>query len=313
VSIFDNRHGRAAGQVAFVLTLAVACSARAADPFEELNAAFRQQHAAAREREWAARSGPVILVDFDKLTLFMGNDRRTADVIPLDYHRLKSVAHAPFAIYLVLEGVGDGPLGEQQRERLKDLASRMETVRKALNTAGLAPDVTERQRAILDRCETFVTGTLKAGATSPHALRTFAADVMPQVAKNIDESAAMQIRAYDGQVAGWQREFPDLNWRMLKVVITGSALPRKDNLATQYFMRLLGVSGEGERLVYAESLYDETKALRLLNATAVDVKAASIFFDDRDRLRRDLLADAAARFLREHATDLKAKPVVLRP
>src|SRR5205085_273935 len=83
------------------------------------------------------------------------------------------------------------------------------------------------------------------------------------------------------------------DWGKLKVVITGSALPRKENLATQYFARLLGVPGEGPRLVYAEGLYEEAKALRLLNASAVDTRLGEVFFDDPARMHRDLLADAA--------------------
>ena len=44
--------------------------------------------------------------------------------------------------------------------------------------------------------------------------------------------------------------------RRLTVIVTGRALPRKDNLAVQYFARLLGLSGEGDRLIYAESVVD---------------------------------------------------------
>jgi hypothetical protein len=131
--------------------------------------------------------------------------------------------------------------------------------------------------------------------------------VRPLIAKNIDEAAELQIRAYDRQVHTWQQTFPGLNWASLRIVISGSALPRKGNLATQYFAHLLGVPGEGPRLVYAESLFEEAKALRLLNTTAVDEKLAQTFFDDSSRLYRDLMADSAAKFLREHGQELKAK------
>jgi hypothetical protein len=285
---------------------------RAADPFETLNEAFRKQHAEAREREWSRR-GPVILVEFEKLTLFAGDERKSANVLPVRYDRLKSIAHTPFAIYLALEGSVDKPLDDRQRSNLKEIASRIEAVRNVLATADFTPDEVDRQREILDRCTRFISDTLKFATVSTKALTAFAGEMRPLMMKNSDEAAELQIRGYDRQVAEWQHEFPALDWKSLKVVISGSALPRKQNLATQYFARLLGVRGEGPRLVYAESLYDEAKALRLLKATAVDAKAGSTFFDDPSRLHRDLLADATEKFLREHGSELKAAVCPAQP
>ena len=44
------------------------------------------------------------------------------------------------------------------------------------------------------------------------------------------------------------------------MLILGSALPRKNNLATQYFARLLGEPGEGPRIIYTESIFEEPRA-----------------------------------------------------
>jgi hypothetical protein len=82
------------------------------------------------------------------------------------------------------------------------------------------------------------------------------------------------------------------------VVVIGSALPRKDNVAVQYFARLLGVPGEGPRLVYAESLWDEARAVNLLGTHELDTAIGSAFFADPRRMHRDLLADAAAEHLK---------------
>jgi hypothetical protein len=287
-------------------TLIARPAARAADPFESLNEAFRQQHAGAREREWSRR-GPVILVEFDKLTLFNGDDRKSAEVIPVRYHRLKSVAHTPLAIYLALADVGDAAVDDRQQTQLKDIAARVKGVQDVLETADFSPEVLKRQRDILDRCSTLIADTLKTKSAGPKELQAFASGIRPLIMKNTEEAAELQIRAYDAQIAAWQQALPGLDWGNLKVVITGSALPRKDNLATQYFARLLGVSGECPRLVYAEALYDEAKALRLLNATAVDAKAGSVFFDDPTFLHRDLMAAVVTTFLRDHGSELKAR------
>jgi hypothetical protein len=85
----------------------------------------------------------------------------------------------------------------------------------------------------------------------------------------------------------------------------GSALPRRDNLAVQFFAKILGEPGEGKRIIYAEALYDEPKALRLLATSQVDSEMALAFFDDPLMLHRDLLADAATKYLKENAGRLK--------
>jgi hypothetical protein len=291
-----------------VATLVAGPTVRAADPFESLNEAFRLQHADARDREWSRR-GPVILVEFDKLTLINGDDRKSAEVIPPRYNRLKTISHTPFAIYLCLSDVGIGPVDERQQTQLKDIAARVKAVQDALASADFSPEDLKRQREILERCSTFIADTLKTKLASPKDLEEFVAGLRPLVMKNVAEAAEAQIRGFDSQIAAWQQAFPGLAWENLKVVITGSALPRKQNLATQYFARLLGVSGECPRLVYAESLYDEAKALRLLNATAVDARAGTVFFDDPTFLHRDLMAGVTAAFLRDHGSELKARIV----
>ena len=74
-------------------------------------------------------------------------------------------------------------------------------------------------------------------------------------------------------------------------------MPRQNNLATQYFARLLHEKGEGPRIVYAESMYDEQQALDLLATHLLDTQIGADFFADRWRMHRDLLGPAATRYL----------------
>ena len=69
---------------------------------------------------------------------------------------------------------------------------------------------------------------------------------------------------------------------------------RGENAAVQYFARLFGeTTGEGRRVVYAESLWDEEKALNLLGTLRLDGKLSEAVFGDRFRMYRDFLADGA--------------------
>jgi hypothetical protein len=81
------------------------------------------------------------------------------------------------------------------------------------------------------------------------------------------------------------------------VIVIGSQMPRRGNLDVQYFAHLLGLKGEGPRLTYAEGLWEEPAALRLLGTRLADQEPGRLFFNDDQRLARDLLADGATEYL----------------
>ena len=87
------------------------------------------------------------------------------------------------------------------------------------------------------------------------------------------------------------------DWNDLTVLVIGPQLPRKDNLAVQYFARLLGQPGEGKRLIYAEGLGDEPRALDLLATHLVDTQIGIDFFNDPNRMARDLRSDGTRDYL----------------
>ncbi|OWK39211.1 hypothetical protein FRUB_06293 [Fimbriiglobus ruber] len=104
----------------------------------------------------------------------------------------------------------------------------------------------------------------------------------------------VQLRATHKQVMEWKKDMTAEEWAALTVIVPGSQTARSENATVQYFARLFGEStGEGRRVVYAESLWDEEKALRLLGTMRLDGKLAEAVFGDRFRMYRDFLADGA--------------------
>jgi len=103
----------------------------------------------------------------------------------------------------------------------------------------------------------------------------------------------------------WRKEMSAEEWASLTVIVQGPQTPRAGNAAVQYFARLFGeTSGEGRRVVYAEGLWDEEKAVDLLGTLRLDGKLSVAVFGDPFRMYRDLLADAA----RAAVDDLLAAP-----
>ncbi len=103
-------------------------------------------------------------------------------------------------------------------------------------------------------------------------------------------------------------------WKDPYVVISSVHQARNGELVTQYFEHIFNeFQGEGagreDRIVYAESIFDdEEKALRLLATHILDRKIASAFFRDPRRLQSDALMDAANFWLWEHAMDIPKWP-----
>jgi hypothetical protein len=121
---------------------------------------------------------------------------------------------------------------------------------------------------------------------------------------NANDAARAILVSLHHQVMAWKAELRESEWSKLTVLVVGRRLPRKDNLAVQYFSRLLGQTGEGERIIYAEGVGDEPRALDSLATQRVDTQVAIDFFNNPQAMSRDLLGDAA----REYLPQLLAKP-----
>ena len=68
-------------------------------------------------------------------------------------------------------------------------------------------------------------------------------------------------------------------------------------LAVRYFAKLFGQAGEGNRIIYAESQFEESEGLRLLATHLLDGRIGEAFFDDSSRMKRDLLGPFANVYL----------------
>src|SRR5690606_6006234 len=93
---------------------------------------------------------------------------------------------------------------------------------------------------------------------------------LPQVNENVTLAVRLRIDNYHRQALAWQSTLSAEEWSRLRVVIPGAPLPRANNLAVQYFAKLLGEPGEGARIIYAESLFAQSQAIDLLGTHLLD-------------------------------------------
>jgi hypothetical protein len=266
------------------------------DVFVDVDLAFREFYAQDRA-EILAKIGPTILVEMDSLVLLRNGTRTESVAIPPIYHRLKAVSHVPLALYVALAPFKDGSVSEDRLGRLKAFRARIDEVSNALEGSGFSPEQVERSRPLLRRSAAFLDEVLKTGRCEPAALKALTRDAAPVVLANVADSVKAQVDAYHAQVSAWRRQMPEAEWSGLHVVVLGPQMPRRRNVAVQYFAKLMGLPGEGRRLVYAEVLSGEQQALNLLATHRLDSELAVAFFGDPERMEIDLLGNAAATYL----------------
>jgi hypothetical protein len=261
------------------------------------NEAFRAAYRRTKEAN-LAHTGPVILIEGDNIVLRRGDTRLEVQYTPAVYHVLKAVAHVPLALDILLAPHADeATLNDAVLAELRDYRKLMEPAEVSLVGQGLEPEQFERQKKLFAECRAFLDSVAQARRCSREERVAFARRLTPLVMKNVGEAARAELDALHTHVRAWRSEMTPEEWKSLKVVILGSALPRKQSLTVQYFARLLGEPGEGPRIIYAESIRDEAKALDLMATCAVDTTIGEDFFNDPARMHRDLLSDAARDYL----------------
>lgn len=273
------------------------------EELDALNRASRKLYAGGRALELAAVPA-VVVVSGDDLVLRRNGKRTTVRVIPAEYHALKCVAHSTLALFAHLAHEPGKPLGEERTKALKEYRELLVAAGPAAAAFGFDLDTLTRQKRIIARSLEFIDKVRKDGQVSADDLNAFCRASRADVMANAAAAARAQLLATHRQVLAWKKDMTAEEWAGLTVVVQGGQAPRAENAAVQYFARLFGGSGEGKRVVYAEGLWDEDKALNLLGTLRLDGKLSVAVFNDPARMYRDLLADAA----RSAVDDILAAP-----
>jgi hypothetical protein len=277
---------------------AKAPAAVATGPLRSLNVASRAAYQRAKDAA-QARRGPLILAEGDNLVLLRsGQAREDVKVIPEVYHSLKAVAHIPLALDVLLASrPGDLRSADGVLDELRQYRAMIVDAEKSLGTHGFDNEQMERQKKIITESMKLLDSILQGREPTQAERIDYARRMNPLVMANVADSVRGQLDGYHRQVTAWKSRMTPEDWSRLRVIVMGMALPRKNNTAMQYFERLLGEPGEGGRVIYSESVFDEAKALDALAVRDVDTQIGIDFFNEPLRMHRDLLGDAATLYV----------------
>jgi polyhydroxyalkanoate synthesis regulator phasin len=297
VALGDDAGPRPAPQDA-VPTAENGKNSQADDALLVLNNASRDAYRRARE-EALARCGPIVVLEGNDLVLVYGLYRCTAHVTPDLYHTLKSISHIPLAVHALLDSRVGEFLDDQSLDDLKQYRARVTAAASGLGGHGLGTEQLKRGKIITDESLALLARVIEARREETEQLDEYRHRMRSLLEANAAEAARAQIDALHRQMKTWKDQLTDAEWAQLRVMVMGMQLPRQGNLAVQYFARLLGEAGQGRRIVYAESIFDESRALDLLATRVVDTRIGTVFFEDPARMHRDLLSDGAKQYLDE--------------
>jgi hypothetical protein len=265
---------------------------KAGETLKTLNSTARAFYGKAQQA-MLARGGPIVVVEGEELVLVHGGKREVATILPEVYNDLKAVGHVALGLHALFLVHGEAPLEEADLSGLSQYRARIEAGEKALPHRKLDKEQRERLAKCLATSRTLVDAILRARRCKAREMKDYFRTMTPLIESSAAEAARVQLDGLERQMTAWKAKMTGKEWGELTVVVMGSQMPRKNNVAVQYFSRLLGEPGEGKRIVYAEALYDETRALNLLGTHRVDTRVGVDFFGDPQRMFRDLLGDAA--------------------
>jgi hypothetical protein len=263
----------------------------------------------------------VLLLTSKNLILYHNGKREEHEYISPIYHQEKAIDHHPLALYLNLKEKEGQKLTDDLREFLTE---RLSLLTKAENFLEEPKDdvvanqkcekdstknVVVNRKCLLKDSIDYINQVLLEESIDGDKLNTYVSKISPRIVGGINSAAAEQLQFLNGQIKNLiaNNKSPDY------VVISGVHQARHGEVVTQYFEHVFNefqgdAAEREERIVYAESIFDETAALRLLAAHILDRDISSAFFRNPRRLQRDALMDAASFWLWQHTMEIPKLP-----
>ncbi len=252
---------------------------------DDVNERFHIHYDAARDE--AKLEAPVFVVCADVLTVFRGTERTNHPFSPPIYHVIKSVAHAPVALFAAFQRQ------EIDAKRLDALAARVkQSLAELEREHPVTDDVVDDLRAILCSTLAFAEQSTKTRPTTG-ALKAFGAEQGPLLLRLTEAATRVELKALDECVEQELAKLTKDERARLEVVVTGDHQARNRSLGMQYFQKRFGEEpGAEERVAYGEGIEDADEAHALVGTRRLDNAVADAFFGDPKRLQRDVLGDA---------------------
>jgi len=243
----------------------------------------------------------LIVIQDDSLLLFRRERamERFPGLMPPLYNKMKTLGHMPLAAFCLLHDHVDRELPESVLAEVESYRAGVESTAETLDTreeakAGLLAEPSQ----IYAKVTAFLDTVIAKRRVSKSELDIFARSVCDDIEPVLAAAARAQIDVCNGIVKHIrERLLTAEQWEGLRVLVLGPYMARQGQLFLQYFAQILNTPLKGDRRIVHFDGDDLAQAFERLGTTMLDSEASQAIFDERNRLHRDVLADATTRYL----------------
>ncbi|MDB4975304.1 MAG: hypothetical protein JWN48_3645 [Myxococcaceae bacterium] len=261
-------------------------------PLDTINDQFHDSYHETRSE--TAREAPVFVVLADELVVFQREQRTAYSFSPRAFHVIKSVTHAPLAIFATLQRLEGSELDRDARKKLDAQHARFTAALSRIerDASALTAQTRADLRTVLQTCVDYLDRA--PGSSTAASLAAFARPLGDVLLRLADDATQLQLDALHAHAEQALSALSARELAGLQVVVAGDHQARARSLAMQYFQqRLREPEHTEQRVTYAEGVSDEEGALALVGTRRLDRALAGAFFGDEKRLQRDILGDSA--------------------
>jgi hypothetical protein len=269
---------------------------------ERLDRRFTEIYEAARARVLERqKQRALIVIDDDVLLLYRTGHpvEQFPGLRPPLYVKMKTLGHMPLAVYCLLNEDAGRPLTQERRAAIAGYRATLEAAADDLDTqAVVSRGLLPRPNLVVAKVRAMLDAAIVDGQISAVALAEFAHGAREEIIPVLAAAARVQLEACHMRITQIRHELlsPE-QWSELRVLVLGPYMARQGQNFLQYFAQLLDTPMQADRrLVYYDG-DDLEAALARLGTTMLDAEASAAIFGDRDRLHRDVLADATTQYL----------------
>lgn len=248
----------------------------------------------------------LIVIQDDSLMLFRRGRamERFPGLMPPLYIKMKTLGHTTLAAFCLLHDHVDVALPESVLAEVESYRADIENAADALDTREEAKaGVLAAPSQIYPKVTAFLDEVIAKRRVSKTELNSFARSVCDNIEPVLAAAARTQLDVCDRIVRHIRAKLlTRAQWENLRVLVLGPYMARQGQLFLQYFSQILDTPLKGDRRIVYFDGDDLASAFDRLGTTMLDSEASHAIFDERNRLHRDVLADATTQYLKTLAS-----------
>ena len=261
----------------------------------------RSMHSALRGAVQAERRklGPLIVFEEGQMKFFRGDEEVAGYPVapPLQYHRLKVLGHAAFAVVIQLHR---SDMADPERlDWLQSTATHLAAVEEELPRYGFPAELETAQKKLIQRTQALIQAA-QSGVPTHVDLKSYTTEIMPLLEAGFVYSARAHIDIIHAQAKKLFAQMTPAERKQVRGYFYGGRGAREGNLALQYVSWFVGenTGKESERIVFSEGMTERGEAWNALAKFSAERKLAELVMGDPAGLHRDVLSAATREYLK---------------